>query len=79
MVAEGSASSTATVKNSSTIIAANSVGMVALSGTGTSIGINSGTINVTTGTGVFVKGTNAQFNGNWRYNKSDRNRDRYCT
>ena len=63
MVAEGSASSTATVKNSSTIIAANSVGMVALSGTGTSIGINSGTINVTTGTGVFVKGTNAQFNG----------------
>ena len=63
MVAEGSASSTATVKNSSTIIAANSVGMVALSGTGTSIGINSGTINVTTGTGVFVKETNAQFNG----------------
>ncbi|WP_462424807.1 autotransporter-associated N-terminal domain-containing protein [Fusobacterium sp. THCT13E1] len=63
MVAEGSASAIATVKNNSTITADNAVGMVALTGTGTSIGINAGTINVTTGTGVYVEGANAGFNG----------------
>ncbi|BBA49921.1 putative autotransporter [Fusobacterium varium] len=63
MVAEGSVSAIATVKNSSTITADDAVGMVALTGTGTSIGINTGTINVTTGTGVYVEGTNAEFNG----------------
>ncbi|RGY57786.1 autotransporter-associated N-terminal domain-containing protein, partial [Fusobacterium ulcerans] len=63
MVAEGTASATAVVKNSLTITADNSVGMAVLSGTGTSTGINAGTINATTGTGVYVKGANAGFNG----------------
>ncbi|AVQ27921.1 autotransporter-associated N-terminal domain-containing protein [Fusobacterium ulcerans] len=63
MVAEGTASATAVVKNSLTITADNSVGMAVLSGTGTSTGINAGTINATTGTGVYVKGANTGFNG----------------
>ena len=63
MVAKGTASATAVVKNSLTITADNSVGMAVLSGVGTSTGINAGTINATTGTGVYVKGANAGFNG----------------
>ena len=63
MVAKGTASATAVVKNSLTITADNSVGMAVLSGTGTSTGINAGTINATTGTGVYVEGANAGFNG----------------
>ncbi|UYI78735.1 MAG: autotransporter-associated N-terminal domain-containing protein [Fusobacterium varium] len=63
MVAEGAAAATATAKNSSTITTDNAIGIAVLSGTGTSTGINTGTINVTTGTGVYAAGTNAGFNG----------------
>ena len=63
MVAEGAAGAPATAKNSSTITTDNAIGIAVLSGTGTSTGINTGTINVTTGTGVYAAGTNAGFNG----------------
>ncbi|WP_232044082.1 autotransporter-associated N-terminal domain-containing protein [Fusobacterium ulcerans] len=64
MIAKAVAGKTATIENTTggTITAGANLGMY-VGEDGTSIGINAGNINVTSGTGVFVKGTSAGFNG----------------
>ncbi|WP_462425280.1 autotransporter-associated N-terminal domain-containing protein [Fusobacterium sp. THCT13E1] len=64
MIAKAVAGKTATIENATggTITAGANLGMY-VGEDGTSIGINAGNINVTSGTGVFVKGTSAGFNG----------------